>query len=235
MADNKIKFDSNEIDAIAFDIDGTLYSSARFYFRIAPYFLRHLSFFIQYNKARQILHRTAPLADFYEYQARLFDSIKNGDEKVENSKSKEKIQKIVYDGLKPYFAKTQPYKDVKDFFETAKAKGKKLALLSDFPPEQKDDVWGLAKLCDVVMGSESLGALKPSVYAFGQLAIKLGVPNERILYVGNSVKADIDGAKNAGMKAAYIQTGFSKIFNKCPSNADISFKNYRKLKEIVLK
>ena len=129
----------------------------------------------------------------------------------------------------------QGYKDVKDFFETAKAKGKKLALLSDFPPEQKDDVWGLAKLCDVVMGSESLGALKPSVYAFGQLAIKLGVPNERILYVGNSVKADIDGAKNAGMKAAYIQTGFSKIFNKCPSNADISFKNYRKLKEIVLK
>mgnify|MGYP003500569283 CR=1 FL=1 len=60
-----------EIEAIAFDIDGTLYSDMSLYIRILPYFLKRLPFFLAYNRARKILHRTAPLADFYEYQARL--------------------------------------------------------------------------------------------------------------------------------------------------------------------
>ena len=230
---DKVTNQFKDIEAIAFDIDGTLYSSARFYCRIAFYFLRHLDFFINYNKARQILHKTAPLADFYGYQARLFNEASGGKEdEVELAKTV--IQAIIYDGLKPYFDKTKPFNGVKEFFETAKSKGLKLALLSDFPPEQKGDVWGLAPMCDVVMGSESLGALKPSVYAFGQLAMNLGVPNEKILYVGNSVRADIDGAKNAGMKTAYIQTGIGRLFNKRPVNSDISFKTYRQLKKIVL-
>lgn len=241
--ENEKKF-RDQIDAIAFDIDGTLYSSARFYLRIMPYFFRHIAFFAKYNRARQVLHKTAPLADFYEYQARLFNDINDinpdaefqDNETIKESvkKSKKRINDVVYDGLKPYFKKTKPYKEVREFFELAKKQGLKLALLSDFPPEQKDDVWGLAPMCDVVMGSESLGALKPSVYAFGQMAMKLEVPNERILYVGNSVRADINGAKNAGMKTAYIQTGFARIFNKKPNNADISFKNYRQLRKIVL-
>ena len=39
------------------------------------HFLRHLPFFLQYNKVRKVLHRTAPLPDFYEYQDEKFDAI----------------------------------------------------------------------------------------------------------------------------------------------------------------
>ena len=66
-------------------------------------------------------------------------------------------------------------------------------------------------------------------------AEKLGVKPEEILYVGNSIKYDVMGARNYGMKTAYLLKGFRKIFNIKCSLADISFKNYRQLKNIVLK
>ncbi|MCR4789668.1 MAG: HAD family hydrolase [Treponemataceae bacterium] len=221
----------DQIEAIAFDIDGTLYSSFRFYLRIAPYFFKNFKFFLSYNKVRKILHRTAPLADFYEYQARLLEELMP----ESRGKSKELIQQTVYDGLRPYFKKIRPYKDAENFIKACKEAGLKIGILSDFPPEQKDDIWGLNKYCDVIMGSEAHGALKPSIYVFGQLQMKLNVPAEKILYVGNSERSDIIGAKDAGMKTAYIQTWFGRIFNKRPAKADISFKTYRQLQKLVLK
>ena len=112
--------------------------------------------------------------------------------------------------------------------------GLKIGILSDFPPEQKGDIWGIRDLCDVCIGSEESGALKPSIYPFGILERKLGVPADKILYVGNSVKYDVLGAKGAGMKTAYILKGFKKLFNIKLPEADISFKNYRQLQKIVL-
>lgn len=197
------------ISAIAFDIDGTLYSSTRFYLRIIPYLIKNFSFYVKYNKVRKILHKTAPLPDFYEYQARLLAESTGWDVK----EAKQKIQDVVYDGFKPYFEKTKTFAGVKEAFVAIKKAGYKIALLSDFPPEQKGDMWGLLPLCDVVLGSEQIGALKPSVFPFGILAQKLSVKKEEILYVGNSIKYDVYGAKNAGMKSAYILPLWRKIFS----------------------
>lgn len=93
---------------------------------------------------------------------------------------------------------------------------------------------GSRKFCDVVLGSEGCGALKPSVYTFGTLAEKLGLKSEEILYVGNNIKADIIGARNAGMKTAYLMPFWRRLFGLKLRHADISFKNYRQLQEIVL-
>ena len=218
------------IKVVAFDIDGTLYSNTRFYLKIAFYFLKNIKFFLHFNRVRKILHRTAPLADFYEYQARLFAE----EVKIPVAEAKEKIQKIAYDGLVPYFKKLRIYPYVEETFSDLKAAGYRLAILSDFPPEQKGDIWGLSKYCDLIIGSEASGALKPSKYPFGTLSLKLEVKPEEILYVGNSIRCDVEGAKNAGMKAAYIMSGFRRIFGIKVKGADISFKNYRQLKKIVL-
>ncbi len=219
------------ISAIAFDIDGTLYSSPLFYLRIFPYMLKNLPFYLKFNKVRKVLHRSAPLQDFYEYQARLFSELTG----CSVEESKKKIQAVVYDGLIPYFKKTKTFAGVKEAFQKIKGAGYKIALLSDFPPEQKDDMWGLLPYCDVVLGSERIGALKPSVYPFGVMANELGVKKEQILYVGNSVKYDVRGAKNAGMMSAYILPLWRKLFHRQLKLADISFSNYRQLTEIVLK
>ena len=218
------------ISVIAFDIDGTLYHPWALNLRAAGYFLRHLKFFLCFNSVRHIMHETAPLPDFYEYQARLLA----GKMKCPAEKAKKDIQRIVYDGLKPIFAKIKPFPYVKECFERLKAAGYRLALLSDFPPSQKGDTWGLLPYCELVMGSEEIGALKPSKYPFGVMAKKLGVELSQILYVGNSVRYDVKGAKNAGMKAAYLLSGWRKIFHKKHPVADISFADYRQFSDIVI-
>ncbi len=227
---SKIGFVKNDIEAVAFDIDGTLYANWRLYILMVPYFIKNLSFFIQYNKVRKVLHRTAPLADFYEYQARLLAENLG----VTPAEAKQKIQNIVYDGLKPFFKKVKPFSHLAETFQAFRDAGYKIGILSDFPPEQKGDIWQLAPLCDVILGSEQVGALKPSKYAFALLAKELDVKPEKILYVGNSVMADINGAHACGMKSAYIMSWWRKLLNNKPVNADISFKNYRQLQKIVL-
>jgi len=218
------------IKAVAFDIDGTLYPERRLYSRIVFYFLRHISFFIKYNKVRNVLHRTAPLADFYEYQARLFASEKG----ITPEQAKDEINTICYEGLKPYFVKIKPFPQVYETICAFKSAGLKIAILSDFPPEQKGRVWGIRSLCDVCLGTEELGALKPSKFAFGMLAKKLDLLPEEILYVGNSIKYDIRGANAAGMKSAYLMTKMHALFGRGCPEADISFKTYRQLRNIVL-
>ena len=218
------------IKAVAFDIDGTLYADWRLYVRIAFYFIQHFSFFIKYNKVRHILHRTAPLADFYEYQARLLAELMYTTPEI----AKDKIESICYEGLKPYFVKIKPYKQVYETIFAFKTAGLKIAILSDFPPEQKGRVWGIRSLCDVCLGTEEAGALKPSPYPFGMLAKQLQLEPDEILYVGNSIKYDVHGANNAGMKSAYKMNFIHRIFNRPCKEADISFKTYRQLRNNVL-
>lgn len=218
------------IKAVAFDIDGTLYPSIRLYIRIAPYFLKNLSFFLKYNKVRKIMHNSAPNGDFFEYQARLLGSEMH----ITAERAKEAIETTCYEGLKNYFVKVKPYKNAFETVCAFKSAGLKIGILSDFPPEQKGRVFGIRSMCDVCLGSEEVGMLKPSVYPFGMLARKLNLKPEEILYVGNSIKYDITGAKNAGMKTAYIMNFWRRLFNIKCRKADISFKNYRQLKKIVL-
>lgn len=220
-----------KISVIAFDIDGTLYSSSLFTLRIIPYFLRHLPFYLKYNKVRKILHKTAPLPDFYEYQARLLGDLL----KCTPKEAKALVNSIVYEGLRPYFEATKPFRHLDEVFKKLKDSGYKLALLSDFPPSQKGEIWGVKKYCDLILGTEELGALKPSKYPFGIMAKKLGVEPENVLYVGNSVKYDVLGAKNAGMKTAYIMPLWRKILHIPLKLADINFFYYRQLADIMLK
>lgn len=228
-----------DIKVVAFDIDGTLYPDYRLYRKIIFYVLRNLKFYYHFNKVRNILHRTAPLSDFFEYQARLLSF----ELKCDAESAKSKIESIVYKGLTPYLEKTKPFSYVKETFQKLKESGYKIALLSDFPPSQKGDTWGLLPYCDVIVGSEEIGALKPSKYPFGVLAMKLGVKNEEILYVGNSIRYDVKGSKNAGMKSALIVTPFKKFIRSIlyrkeqglGTGADILFTNYRQFLKFVLK
>lgn len=220
-----------QIKAVAFDIDGTMYPDLNLYIKIAPYFFKNLNFFIQYNKVRKILHRTAPLPDFFEYQGRLLGEYMQ----LPTSEARRLIDEKVYHGLCCYFDVVKPYPHVQETFRKFKEAGLKVAILSDFPPHQKGNIFGCAEYCDVIMGSEECGALKPSSYTFGTLAQRLGLKPEEILYVGNSIPSDVQGAKGAGMKTAYIFSGWRRLIGKKAKDADFSFRNYRQLQKIVLK
>ena len=218
------------VSVIAFDIDGTLYPSWALNVRAVTYFLRNLKFFLSFNKVRRQLHKTAPVADFYEYQARLLAIELD----CSVQKAKEDIQRIVYDGLKPVFERIKPFSYVRELFQKLKDAGYRLAILSDFPPSQKGSMWGLLPYCEVVLGTEEIGALKPSKYPFGIMARVLNVAESEILYVGNSVRYDVIGARNAGLKCAYLLSWWRRIFRLKHPEADISFANYRQFAKIVI-
>ena len=113
-----------DIKAVAFDIDGTLYPSLSLYWRLVPYIIRHFRFYLHYNKVRKIMHRTAPLPDFYEYQARLLASELG----CSSKRARAMIKLIAYDGLKKYFSKIKSFKNVLETFKTLHEKGYKIAI-----------------------------------------------------------------------------------------------------------
>ena len=144
------------------------------------------------------------------------------------------LTRIVYAGLSSYFYKIKPYKGAVELIKDLKNAGFKIALLSDFPPEQKGDIWGVKELCDVVLGTEETGALKPSAEPFKKMAELLNLPAEEILYVGNSHKYDVVGSKNAGMKAAWLVQPEKGIIGIKSKIADITFWKYSQLRQILL-
>ncbi len=90
----------------------------------------------------------------------------------------------------------------------------KLGIVSNFAiPECVDKLLkkhGLDKLFDVVIVSATVNKRKPSPLIFKKALAKLDVAAENAVFVGDSIDADIEGAKNAGMKAIYIERRLQK-------------------------
>jgi len=221
-----------KFSAVAFDLDGTLYPNRRLYVKLMPFVARHWRLLLAFSKARDIIRQeqekspelTKP--DFYGYQARLTAKILNAPADA----IEKKIETLMYRGWEPLFSKIKLFPHARELLVELRAAGIKLGLLSDFPPEKKLENLGLAGLWDTVLCSERAGALKPSVHPFVELANNLGCPPEQTLYVGNSRRYDVAGALQAGMKAALLSHRASGT-----PMADLTFHDYRQLRDFVLK
>lgn len=222
-----------EIEAVAFDIDGTLYRNENFYLRVIPHYIRNLFFFRKYNSVRKILHDSqenlSGYQDFYSTQAKLLSEKMN----ITQEEASAKLDKIIYTGLKKYFVKMNPCKGAPELIRKIKDAGCKVALLSDFPPEQKGEIWGIKSYCDVILSTEQIGALKPSTKPFEVMAQKLGVPAEKILYIGNNHTYDVVGPKKLGMKAGWFISYPKGLFGCRSKTADITFWKYSQLEQFI--
>ena len=86
---------------------------------------------------------------------------------------------------------------------------------------------GLAGLFDVVLVSGAVNKRKPSPEIFQKALEKLGVDASEAVFVGDTVDADIQGAKSAGMKTIYIERRAQKEAEQfCP---DQTIKNLNQL------
>ena len=219
------------ISAVAFDLDGTLYPNYRLNMRLLPFTFRHWRFLLAFGRARNIIRREqaqlSALPNFYERQAQITaDQLKERKEEI-----REKIDRLIYRGWEPFFLKIKPFAHVKEVLGELKAAGMKLGLLSDFPPVIKLEHLGLSGLWDTVMCTESVGALKPAKLPFLELAKAIDCRPEQVLYAGNSRRYDVEGAKRAGMKTAFLNIGFPVITGV---KADFTFRDYRKLRNFML-
>jgi len=85
----------------------------------------------------------------------------------------------------------------------------KLGIISNFAiPECIDNLLkthGLSELLDAVVVSAAVNKRKPSPEIFVNALKKLEVSADETVFVGDTLDADIEGAKGVGMKAIYIQ------------------------------
>ena len=224
------------IEAIAFDLDGTLYPNYRLNIKLIPFILKEGRLLLAFGKARTIIRREQeedpsayPLADFYSHQA----LVTAGLLRLPPQSIKEKIDRLMYRGWEPNFKKIKPFSHVAQTLAALRSAGYKMGLLSDFPPETKLEYMGLSSMWDTVLCSEKCGALKPHDCSFRALASALALPPEKILYVGNSYPYDVVGASRMGMKTAWLKSPIIPGGRKHPA-PDFIFSDYRQLRDYML-
>jgi putative hydrolase of the HAD superfamily len=232
-----------DIDGVAFDLDGTLYPNYRFYIRLIPFVLKEFLLLGALGRARRILRRDSALKNstesrvesdkqvigsFYERQSCLMGKILKRDPR----EIQEKTERLIYRGWEPLFKGLKLFPLVKETLQNLHNEGLKLGLLSDFHPEKKLEYLGLSVLWDTVLCSETFGFLKPDPAPFLELASRMEVRPERLLYVGNSITCDIEGAKNAGLQAALICSPRPKKHYR--GDVAFVFSNYRQLYNYML-
>jgi putative hydrolase of the HAD superfamily len=64
---------------------------------------------------------------------------------------------------------------------------------------------GHLNLFDAVVDSGRLGLEKPDPRVFAWTAGRLGLPMDRVIHVGDSRSADVDGALNSGLRAVWFR------------------------------
>jgi putative hydrolase of the HAD superfamily len=230
-----------EIDAVAFDLDGTLYPNYRLYMRILPFAAKEPRLLRAFGKARSTLRATRvgdPLyeQEFYEAQAFLTARLLDGKAgRAATAAMRQKIETDIYRRWEPLFKNIRLFPHVLETLAALKRKGLKLGLLSDFPTERKLMFLGLSGIWDAELCSEEIGRLKPDTKPFMALAEELGTTPKRVLYVGNSRRYDVAGAARAGMKTALKVPFFLQSFSASINRKNFIFCDYRYLFDYVIK
>jgi putative hydrolase of the HAD superfamily len=222
-----------KLTAVAFDLDGTLYHDFSLYIRLVPFLFKDQRLIRAMGKARNVLRETGSYeGDFYASQARLMGEFLH--EPME--KIMEKTERLVYRGWESYFKDIRLFPNVRETLENFRRAGIKMGLLSDFPPETKLVNMKLDGYFDTIVCSEMTGRLKPDPLPFLEMASRMKTEPQGILYVGNSVPYDVEGARKAGMKTALVCSAWKKRLLAAgkKSVADFCFSDYRQLSDYVL-
>jgi HAD superfamily hydrolase (TIGR01662 family) len=99
------------------------------------------------------------------------------------------------------------YPDAEPCLRELLAAGYRVAVAANQPATTEAVVRALDLPLDLVASSESWGVAKPEGAFFERIVDELGVPAERIAYVGDRVDNDVRPAARAGMVAVFIRRG----------------------------
>lgn len=222
------------IKAVIFDLDNTLIDFLSFKQEtaraVASELKRHgwkLSEKETYEKIFEIYQQKG-----IEYQ-KTFADLVYGQEYEPNKAEKMQQAAIIAYNRKKY-QMIKPYEGVIEMLEKLKAKGIKLAVLTDAP---RNKAWqrlvlaGLENYFDEVGTFHDTGEHKPSKKPFLRMVDKLALPPKECLFVGDNPSRDIRGAKAVGMKTAWAKYGHVNMYvgYSAPQKSD------EKMADFVLK
>jgi len=106
------------------------------------------------------------------------------------------------------------FEDVIPTVKALKSRGLQLGVISNWDERLRPllQKLGLARYFDSITVSGDLDALKPSRAIFREAARRLGLTPGEILHVGDSIRADVRGARAAGFQAVLLSRGKATAF-----------------------
>lgn len=205
--------DFDNISAILFDVDGTLYNQRalrRFMaMRIAVSFLtggmspRKLRVVVAFRKELENLRCNVP-DDCEDIRSVHIESVAKTTNCAE-SFVEATVRRWMLDEPLPYLSRCLA-NGVEETLVRLKEANFKLGVLSDYPAKEKLVAMGLADFFDEVISCQDAASdrYKPDCNGFSRLARGLGVSEESCVYVGDRFEIDIIGALDAGMSAVWL-------------------------------
>lgn len=209
------------IKAVAFDVDGTLYPQWRINTISAVTYLQNRKLVNAYWHARRQLRRShagKDIGDIRRYQAQMMALDNDWDPEW----IYQQVDLLIYQRWQQMFSSVKTFSKITEVLAELKQQGYLLAVMSDFPVDEKLKQLGVDGWWDVAFCSEQLNALKPSLKVFQFLQEQLDCKPGEILYVGNHYFYDIFGGHNAGFRTAHVT-----IWPRLNSLADFSFYSYK--------
>ena len=100
-----------------------------------------------------------------------------------------------------------------------------LGIITNGPgPMQREKLekFGLTRYFDPIVIDTEVGASKPDPAIFREAEKRVGLPPEALLFVGNDLRADVEGARGAGWRNIWIKRDASAIQQSMGSAATIA-------------
>jgi putative hydrolase of the HAD superfamily len=123
------------------------------------------------------------------------------------------------------------YEGAEAFLHKLRQQGIKIAICTDMTTHiqhRKLRRLGIGELIDVLVTSEEAGAEKPAPEIYRMVLRKLQVRPEEAVFIGDSLKKDVEGPAGLGMKAIWFHEGKQQVpYEQAES--------YRELEEIFKK
>jgi putative hydrolase of the HAD superfamily len=117
----------------------------------------------------------------------------------------------------------RPYPEVVEVLTALQAQGYRLGIVSNWSWNLRDRVAqvALTDFFEIIWASAYAGCNKPHARIFDQAFEQMDLSPDRALYVGDSYKHDVVGARNVGMDAAWLVRDGAADDADCPVIRDL--------------
>lgn len=133
---------------------------------------------------------------------------KVGVEKSDRDSLSQRILAVYRSGLKCWLRNDRGLEKVKGTLSELKSRGKRLFILSNEGVDTLDMQisWsGLGGYFEKIVASQKIGLEKPDKRLFRYMLGVAGLPEERVVYVGDDPARDVAPSKEMGMKAVLLE------------------------------
>lgn len=196
--------DFHDIDALIFDLDGTLYDKKNIVFNTMTNHWREIPILHATNQLRKTL-KGVDLKNAEEFHKYFFGKIAEA-----SGRSVKKVESWYLERFYPRFIATlqKKYQARQGMDKLLSAINKRIpaAVFSDysFVAERLQALKIPTDVFDVLAGSEEFGVLKPASRPLIELAGRMGVEPKKVLVVGDRRDTDGEAARMAGMMFYHI-------------------------------